>query len=336
VTKTCAKCEIEQSLEEYPRDKRASDGRASQCKRCEAARAKRKGFENAARIVIDLPEAKFCPQCKINKPSGGFDKSKRNPDGLAGWCKTCSYKQRVARRTKNSLRVGVVSPLDKICPSCKVKKGVDNFSRDIASLDGLQRCCKVCSRYSQIKCLYGVEKEYYDKALRKYGGCEICFFPPPLGEHLHVDHDHKTDEARGLLCLNCNFGLGHSFDCSVTLTNLAAYVDRAFRAPLDILGRPPLPYEKRFSGPNFTRTLGVSVSTRDRLLATQGGSCYGCGLKFCDYLKPVLDHNHRDGMVRGYLCSHCNSCIGYFADSPGLILKVVYYLNKYKESQCAL
>jgi hypothetical protein len=40
------------------------------------------------------------------------------------------------------------------------------------------------------------------------GGCAICHTPPQRGQHLAVDHDHKTGYVRGLLCTRCNLQLG--------------------------------------------------------------------------------------------------------------------------------
>jgi hypothetical protein len=43
---------------------------------------------------------------------------------------------------------------------------------------------------------------------RQGGYCIICFDKPAE----HVDHDHKTGKVRGVLCFNCNGGLGQFGD----------------------------------------------------------------------------------------------------------------------------
>jgi hypothetical protein len=53
----------------------------------------------------------------------------------------------------------------------------------------------------------------YAKTLKKQGGrCAICRRKPEPGEVFHYDHDHKTKRFRGLLCHQCNHGLGGFHD----------------------------------------------------------------------------------------------------------------------------
>ena len=64
-----------------------------------------------------------------------------------------------------------------------------------------------------IKKLYGLSHEGWLKLYKNQDGrCAICkkLFEKP--SDACVDHNHKTDEVRGLLCKNCNFGLGYFND----------------------------------------------------------------------------------------------------------------------------
>lgn len=64
---------------------------------------------------------------------------------------------------------------------------------------------------------YGITLAEFAAILKVQGGtCAICRKPPRAGRNLHVDHDHKTGEVRGLLCYNCNrFHLGRKRDAEV-------------------------------------------------------------------------------------------------------------------------
>lgn len=57
---------------------------------------------------------------------------------------------------------------------------------------------------------YGITKNQYDNLLQKQGGgCAICGrVEEPDGRRLSIDHDHNTGEVRGILCNNCNNGIG--------------------------------------------------------------------------------------------------------------------------------
>mgnify|MGYP001592826725 CR=1 FL=1 len=55
----------------------------------------------------------------------------------------------------------------------------------------------------------GLSLEDYDKLFESQnGGCAICGGQNPSGNRLAVDHSHTTKKVRGLLCVNCNMGLG--------------------------------------------------------------------------------------------------------------------------------
>ncbi len=62
---------------------------------------------------------------------------------------------------------------------------------------------------AKLKRVYGITPDQYDALLElQRGRCAICERPSPDGRRLHIDHDHKTKRVRGLLCHDCNRGLG--------------------------------------------------------------------------------------------------------------------------------
>lgn len=73
---------------------------------------------------------------------------------------------------------------------------------------------------------YGISMEQYEDFLKiQNNSCAGCLTQNPKGRgSWHVDHNHKTNKVRGLLCHDCNFVLGLVKDDSDTLERLSAYV----------------------------------------------------------------------------------------------------------------
>lgn len=76
----------------------------------------------------------------------------------------------------------------------------------------------------QLKFLYGITKEQYQKAFKKQGGkCAVC------GKKSHyalvVDHDHSTGKFRGLLCRSCNVAIGNLGDDADGLRRALRYLE---------------------------------------------------------------------------------------------------------------
>jgi len=55
--------------------------------------------------------------------------------------------------------------------------------------------------------------------------CKICKSPPKEGRNLDVDHCHTTGKIRGLLCNNCNRGIGHLQDNITILQSAITYLE---------------------------------------------------------------------------------------------------------------
>lgn len=64
---------------------------------------------------------------------------------------------------------------------------------------------------NRVEKIYGITAEEYWRIYEfQDGKCYICHRATGATKRLAVDHDHKTDEVRGLLCGPCNQGvLGH-------------------------------------------------------------------------------------------------------------------------------
>jgi len=81
-------------------------------------------------------------------------------------------------------------------------------------------------RSSTLKFKYGITEADYQAMLQGQDGkCAICG-QPPIKRQLCVDHNHQTNAIRGLLCRNCNMGIGYLQDNSALLRAAAQYLDR--------------------------------------------------------------------------------------------------------------
>lgn len=69
---------------------------------------------------------------------------------------------------------------------------------------------------------------FYDQMVELYGErCAICGAGRSPQRRLCIDHDHETDEIRGLLCFRCNNVLGFGSDSVGFFLSCIAYVSRA-------------------------------------------------------------------------------------------------------------
>jgi hypothetical protein len=89
----------------------------------------------------------------------------------------------------------------------------------------------------KIRCRkHGITKDRYDALLTDQDGlCAVCKKPSPVSTvPFHIDHDHAHcpgqkscgDCVRGLLCQNCNHGLGNFGDSIETLKSAILYLEK--------------------------------------------------------------------------------------------------------------
>jgi len=71
---------------------------------------------------------------------------------------------------------------------------------------------------------YGIGLEEVQRMIAAQGGrCAICL----RSVKLQLDHDHETGLVRGMLCSDCNNGLGRFRDVPTYLRRAAAYLEKA-------------------------------------------------------------------------------------------------------------
>ncbi len=80
-------------------------------------------------------------------------------------------------------------------------------------------------RQYSLKRIYNLTVAEYQALLNNQDNrCLICQTPEWDGKKPHIDHDHKTNQVRGILCASCNIGLGAFKDNPTALVNAANYL----------------------------------------------------------------------------------------------------------------
>ena len=109
--------------------------------------------------------------------------------------------------------------------SGRMKQSVDKY-------EAKNKAKRALSRPDQrMRRKYGIsEREYWRMFEAQDGKCAICLSEPRPTKHsggqkLHVDHDHRTDRVRDLLCMSCNRALGFLGDNPETVRRAAAYLE---------------------------------------------------------------------------------------------------------------
>lgn len=85
-------------------------------------------------------------------------------------------------------------------------------------------------RNQQLKIKFGITLDEFNQRIQAQNGtCPICLrqFSPERKKYMaHMDHDHKTNELRDVLCGGCNVLLGQSDDDPEVLDRAAQYLRR--------------------------------------------------------------------------------------------------------------
>jgi hypothetical protein len=121
----------------------------------------------------------------------------------------------------------------KQCKKCGTNKPLTEYGNKTDESDGLHLYCKICvngeydsTKYKKYKLNkhYGITPKQYDNMLTdQQGKCAVC---GDIMTQPHVDHCHTTGKVRGLLCINCNQGLGKFKDDTNKLQHAIDYLNK--------------------------------------------------------------------------------------------------------------
>lgn len=135
----------------------------------------------------------------------------------------------------------------KICNTCKIEQNINQFGKYKNRGKEYKRCtCYSCrnknhaimydknpeirermkkaAKKAALKRDYNITEEEFNRMHEEQEGkCKIC--NKKSEKTLNIDHCHTTNKVRGLLCWNCNIGLGYFKDNKQFLINAIKYLD---------------------------------------------------------------------------------------------------------------
>lgn len=152
-------------------------------------------------------------KCREWKPLDDFYKHPKGKYGRASWCKQCQ---------KDHIRAKRESQLTPEQVEIRSRRAQERTLELIGST-------QLYDRRAKLKKKYGITILEYHELLSEQGGrCAIC---GRLAEEerygrLHVDHCHLENRVRGLLCTNCNNGVGRFMDSPELMRLAADYLEK--------------------------------------------------------------------------------------------------------------
>jgi hypothetical protein len=164
---------------------------------------------------------KHCGGCNLDKSLLEFHKNKLHKDGLSIQCKDCQkarakewYHSHKEYMKEYRLRTTERRKEVRLRYSKANREKLREYERNYDLLKN-----------------YGISRSRYLLMRKKQGDkCLICEVPQSECEReFNVDHDHKTGNIRGLLCCNCNIGIGNLHDDAKLLTRAIEYLRGEFQ-----------------------------------------------------------------------------------------------------------
>ena len=188
----------------------------------------------------------------------------------------------------------------KTCQKCTKRKSTDSFSRHKKNSDGLQSRCKLCvSTY---------QREHYIQNRNKILSRNKKWSADNPGKARAVHKSWRDRNREWVRQRDKNWRTRNPEKAKVYQTRYANKNPNRSRA-------------------RRLKAYGLTIQDYNRLLESQGGVCSIC--KKTDDLRPNLsvDHDHVTGMVRGLLCTRCNSALGIVLEDVKTINAMAQYLE---------
>ena len=172
-----------------------------------------------------MVESKRCRLCGEIWPIGEFHRAGGTRDGHRGECRSCTKTLRRAHYEANRERY--------IEAARTWQRENPERTRETRRIRNQHPDRKRKQRDAYYRRTYGISADAVDAMLDEQGGgCAICGSRPDRPASLHLDHDHLTGTLRGILCIDCNHGIGKLRDDPELLARAVGYLRRTRRPSL--------------------------------------------------------------------------------------------------------
>ena len=245
IQKRCIKCSVMLPLTNFPDLKGSFLNKNNHCKGCESLRhqnlRRNKGIATKQPQVITHKNGTFSRECSKCKHIKIIDDYDLNPSGYLGHdseCKECKRRRGELYRRNKGIRPQRTVPIIKNkqnivthreCARCLRMQELSQFNKHGGGTAylGIHPYCKTCSADRYLIENYGITlKDKIQMFENQNKSCAICDNQFPF-EKIKVDHCHKTEKIRGLLCDDCNLCLGKLKENTTTLENMIKYINNS-------------------------------------------------------------------------------------------------------------
>ena len=176
----------------------------------------------------------------------------------------------------------------KVCTKCKIEKPDEEFHKNRNYKDGLQYWCTSCRSKTSAE-YYESNKEKIKRSAKEYQGCNKDRISECKREYRERNRGHIGKHKREYYERNKD--------------NISMYHREH----------------------HLKKKYGITLEEYEDMVKEQDGICLICG----DFGKRLLvDHCHKSGEIRGLLCGHCNTGLGFFRDNPDLLRRAADYVIK--------
>jgi hypothetical protein len=183
--------------------------------------------------VLQTEPTKVCSTCKEEKDvATNFHKNKNYRGGYTAQCKVCRLAAIKIWRKNNRDKVRAINKRYYATDKGKAlwkRERIKHAERRRKYIAGWrERNPHVIAKHALNRRLKQrkMTQEQYDALVKKQNNlCAVCGQPEREGEQLAIDHCHKTDKNRGLLCERHNMMMGLAGDSPEILRKAAAYLE---------------------------------------------------------------------------------------------------------------